>query len=526
MPLRRAAVVLTLAATVLWVLWVPPPVSARPGPEARGAAVAPRAVRPNIVVIMTDDMAATDLRWMPRTRRLIGGNGVRFDNAVSTNPLCCPARATLLTGQESHNNRVWTNGGPHGGFDELTRRSRLPQWLQRAGYRTAMIGKHLNGYSPALDGREPGWDWFDPTTSGIYRYTDFSSYHNGRPVTVRDGYITDYVARESVGVIRRFEQRDRAPFFLWASYVAPHRAEPARCPPRQLCWRYAIPAARHRSLYPTARPPSLDKPSYNEDDMSDKDAALQLLRKVDRRMVVRDYRTRIRTLAAVDQAVARTLGALKRTGELDRTLVVFTSDNGYALGEHRWIGKVLPFEESLRVPLLVRGPGVSRGRVGDQLATTADLTATIVSAARARPGRRLDGRSLRRYLRNPAAADARPGMLIESGGFGFFWPQRDWTYRGYREGRYTLARYHDGGWELYDRAVDPHEVASVAGDPAYAEVRAELLRRYRAVRDCAGAGCRPSFGSLPEPAPTARPRVTTVPGPPPTWPRWSAPYLR
>ena len=492
------------------------------------------AARPNIVVIMTDDMAASDLKWMPRTRRLIGGNGVRFDNAVANNPLCCPARATLLTGQESHNNGVWTNAGPHGGYDRLSRRSRLPQWLQRAGYRTAMIGKHLNGYEPANDGRDPGWDYFDPTVGGVYRYTDFVSYGNGRPVTVRNGYITDYVSKASAGVIRRFEQQDRKPFFLWASYVAPHRSEPARCPVGQLCWDYPIAAKRHRTLFQKARPPSLGKPSFNEADMSDKSLPLQLLGKVDRKVVVRDYRRRIRTLVAVDQAVSRTVGALKRAGELSRTLIVFTSDNGYALGEHRWIGKVLPFDESMRVPLLIRGPGVARGRTATKLATTADLTATIVDVARSRHSRRLDGLSLKRYLANPAAVDARPGSLVQSGGFGWWWPQRDWVYRGYREGRYTLARYRDGTLEIYDRTIDPFEIASVADDPAYAAVRAELLRRFRDLRDCVGSGCRKNFGPIPEPTPATGSRLprdssdvpTEVPTDVPTGPRWDAPYVR
>lgn len=551
--LARRAVTLLLAVSLTLLLAPAAPAPASPAPAAPAARGGPATSaarstavgghvrapsdqarrllrpggRPNVVLVMTDDMNVTDLSAMPLTRRLVGRRGVRFTAAVSPNPLCCPARASLLTGWESHNHGVWTNSGPHGAWHALRRGPTLPVWLQRAGYLTGMTGKHLNGYDARRDGRQPGWTWFDPLVAGLYRYTGSTTYADGHPHVV-PGYITTYTAAATAAAVRRFEARDDRPFFLWASYVAPHRSEPAHCSTPQTCWGWPIPAARDRRRHAHALPPSLDQASWAEADLSDTTPALSLLAMPRRRDVVREHRDRLRALAAVDRAVARTVRVLRATGELDRTLLVFTSDNGYLLGQHRWVGKVLPYDESLRVPLLVRGPGVPAGRVADQLVTIADLTRTVVALAGARPTHRLDGVPLLRYLRHPGTRDRHPGTPVETGGFGFFWPTRAWAYRGYREGPYTYVRWRGGAVDLWDRSVDPDEVVDRAADPAYADLLAELARRWRATRECVGQACRPDPGTLPVPGADGTPagRVTPPREPQPRGTAWRSPYLR
>jgi arylsulfatase A-like enzyme len=335
--------------------------------------------------------------------------------------------------------------------------------------------------------------------TGIYDYRGFSTYNNGHIKLLPKAYITDYVRGATARAIERFDREDRKPFFIWASYVAPHRSTGKNCKPGVFCQALPIPAERHRNRYPDALPGSLTKPSFNEDDMSDKPPYMQLFPKLERRLVVREHRARIRALASVDEAVAGTLRTLKRHGELDRTLVVFTSDNGFVMGEHRYVGKVLPYQESVRVPLLVRGPGVARGAVSSQLATTFDLTKTFTDLAGARPGRRLDGVSLTPYLQDPGQTDRRPHTLIQSGGIGWGFDIDGWTYRGYRDPRYTFARYAGGFMELYDRDVDPYELNNLASEPGYTLLRRELLARTRTLSSCAGATCRQGFDPVPTP---------------------------
>ncbi len=459
-----------------------------------------RAVPPNIVLISTDDQAAAEMRWMPRTRRLIGRHGVTFRNAINPHPLCCPARAEILTGQYAQNNGVRSNRGRYGGYGALRNDSTIATWLHDAGYRTAFVGKFLNGYNHRTvgDGTQPGWDIWNPTIAKVYGYYGFTNLENGNPRRYDNWHNADYVGVRTAQYIRRFARHDR-PFFIWSSQVAPH----STCSPRreQSCWAPPTPAKRYRGMFRHVSSPSLRDRSFNEADVSDKPRKIRNHGLVSRKRINRDFRKRIRSLQAVDAAVARTIRVLRRTGELRNTLVVFTTDNGYLLGEHRFVGKDVPYEQALRVPLLVRGPGVPAGERRRQTAMTIDLAPTFLDVAHAAADLPVDGRSLVPVLRSAQAGGATTA-LIQSGPENFHEDDIGWHYRGVRTPRYTYAHHlRENFVELYDRKRDPAEMRNVAYHSAYAAVRRELESRLARLADCSGQSCRRRFGKMPAPKP-------------------------
>ncbi|HET7327803.1 MAG TPA: sulfatase [Nocardioidaceae bacterium] len=447
--------------------------------------------RPNIVLITTDDMTVGELRWMPQTRQLLGAAGVTFDDSISPHPLCCPARAEILTGQFAQNNGVRTNFPPHGGYQALDADETLPVWLSEAGYQTAFLGKYLNEYADvAPTVVPPGWSRWMASAGRVYDYNDFTlnidgELHDFWGVNQSDLYgdLTEDLVPELA--------RSGQPFFIWQSHVAPHSSCPRRPTVQQeTCWRPPTPASRHQGSYDDVPLPSRDDPAFNEADVTDKPPRLRrpLLGRTEQHRLTQLFRRRIESLASVDDTVARTVAALEGADVLDETLIVFTSDNGFLLGEHRLRGKILGYEESLRVPLLMRGPGIPAGEHRQRTVATVDLAPTFVAAARARPGLALDGRHLM-----PVATQGRGGwdtILIQAG------PRRSgsaypWYYRGVRTGRYTYLRYTaTGREELYDRRRDPHQLRNVASTPAYRAVLGDLRQRTRELRTCAGTSCR------------------------------------
>lgn len=490
--------------------------------------VAPSAGRrpPNVVLLLTDDQTLADLDVMPRTRRLIGDAGVTFDQYRVSFPLCCPARATILTGQYSHNSGVLGNNPPLGGYGALVRRGErktIPYALshrQRQSYRTAHIGKYLNGYGkPRYRGVPPGWtDWYGTTEA--YRMWGYQLNENGvlktygqRRVEDPRFYQTDVFRRKAVRFVRGQAAAGSAPFFLSLSFVAPHSETGLEHP---IPGRNPRSAPRHRGALadkPLPRPPSFD-----EDDMSDKPAWLNWRHPLGASGIEKAtarYRARQESLLAVDEAVEGVVRALRETGQLQRTYVIFTSDNGFFSGEHRVPGgKLLAYEPATHVPMMIRGPGIPAGAVSDLPAGDVDLGATILDMTGTRSRWPLDGRSLLDHLRpaETASLAARP-MLQEIGpsaggsdldqdggnvGLRLSGPRVP-QYWGVLASGIRYVRYEDGSEELYDLRRDPDELRSRHADPAYAATKRALAVELARLRHCRGPSCRAPAPPVPLP---------------------------
>jgi len=451
----------------------------------------PAAAAPNIVLVETDDQTLESMRVMERTRALVGDQGATFENAFVSLSLCCPSRASLLTGRYAHNHGVLDIHPPWGGFERLDGTETLAVWLQRAGYATALVGKYLNRYG-RRDPAEvpPGWtEWHglvDPSTYAYYRYL-----FNDDGVLTRHGdspadHQTDAITGKAEEVIARRAAAPE-PFFLWVTYLAPHNGLP-REPGDPAEMSTPVPAPRHKGAF--AGEPLPRDPAFDEADVRDKPLAIRRRPRLAPhtvRAIESHYRQELESLLAVDEGVARIVGALERSGELEDTLLVFTSDNGFLHGEHRVpSGKVLPYEPSIRVPLLMRGPGVPRGLRLGQLAANVDLAPTLLEAAGASAAWEPDGTSLYPFLREPALETGRD-LLIEGPA------RRDGGLRftGLRTPGHLLLERDTGDRELYDLARDPYELDNLAGRPQAAALEAALARRLARLRGCAGTACRP-----------------------------------
>ncbi len=448
------------------------------------------ATGPNIVLIMTDDMRADDLPYMPHVERLLADRGVTFRQMLSPYPLCCPARAELLSGQYSHNNGVQSNVWPRGGYYKLDNSNTLPVWLHNAGYETAFMGKYLNEYgSRDPQAIPPGWDYWDGSIAGIYNYHGVITNSFGTPTRHRGSYQTSLFDGESRSALDTLANGDR-PFFMWVSYIAPHLecATESAVEGGSNCWHAPPPAPRDGGTFSSVQLPH--NSSINEPNMQDKGRFMQTLPRISakRLQFLRQLRIqRIESLQAVDRAVAHLVTELKQKHEYRNTYLVFTSDNGVQLGEHRWQSKLLGYEPSVRVPLIIAGPGLPAGVVRRQEVTMVDLGATLAEMAGAKPGRLLDGQPLL-PLAKGTVPDGRDRVVpLEAAPHDV--PQVGWLYRGVRTNRYTLLVWRNGDVELYDRKRDPYEVHSVAGQPAYARVQADLERQLQRLRSCAGADC-------------------------------------
>lgn len=443
--------------------------------------------RPNIVFVMTDDMREDDLRWMPRTRELLADRGIDFADAISPHPLCCPARAEMVTGQYAQNNGVQHNAGPFGGFQALDPAQEISAWFAQGGYQTGFVGKFLNGYT-ALDVRPSGWDRWDALSAGVYDYLDFAFDNDGDPETYRDSYVTDVIAERTNETVRTFAEDDD-PFLIYSWHLAPHYRINRNGKP------VAPPAApQDKGRFSRAMPPSLDSPAFNERNIIDQPRTFRTRRMADPAEVITDHRARLRALQSVDRAVESLVETLRSVGELNDTVIVFSSDNGYSLGEHRFIGKNVLTDEALQVPLLVRGPGIAQGVTSDLPVTLVDLPATLTSLGGVQPGWLLDGLSFVPTLRGQDQP-FRDATLVQTGddsGDG-------WAYRGVRTSRYLYGLNGADGF-LYDDLRDPHQLINRFDEPGYAEIRALLEERRGQLLSCGGSTCNQTFGLLPDPS--------------------------
>jgi N-acetylglucosamine-6-sulfatase len=426
--------------------------------------------RPNIVVILSDDQSFDSLPHeppvMPRLQSMIedpSDHWISFDHAFLSTPLCCPSRASILSGEYSHNTGVQTNGlGSL--FDDG---STVATWLQEAGYYTGLYGKYLNGYPfghrPFVP---PGWDrWLGREQSGqsslYYNYVlvdqGFPLFHGNAP----SDYSTDVFAAAAKEFIRTAP--DDRPFFLEVTPSGPHRP-----------W---TPAPRDIGAYAdmAIAPP----PSSREADVSDKPAWVRALPSIspDRARQLRGIHQRsFETLRSVDRLVNGVVEALRERGVLDRTVIFFFTDNGFSFGAHRWAGKGCPYEECVRTPFFVRVPG-ARPHVDGHPISNVDLAPTLAELAGTRPGSPVDGRSLVPLLQGSRVSNWPDGVLLEYVGDVHIPP-----WRAIRTRDLAYIEYATGERELYDLtgvlgAEDPAELDNRASEPAYAGIEADLAAR-------------------------------------------------
>lgn len=486
--------------------------------------------RPNIVVIMSDDARDDDLRFMPNVRHWIGDQGVRFTNTFSPQPLCCPARASFVTGEYSHNHHVWSHVDPYG-FRALHDASTLPVWLKRVGYNTVFLGKYLNGYGvqtlrngkPSLHYVPPGWtDWRGsvdggiaaggPLDGGTYRYFDTTLNVNGQLVPHHE-YQTRVFSDISQGIFGQYS-RSAKPFFYWASFVAPHSGSPIESddPPPTLRSDGTLQTfenpARPDDVWGRFDSTLTHAPGYRgERDVSDKPffiRDLPRLTSTEQAAVLEDTRQRAEALSVLDDEIGAMMKSLKSTGELKNTYVVFTSDNGYFLGEHRMRqGKILPYEPSLRVPLLVRGPGIPKGQVRTDPFTMIDFAPTFLQIAGAKPESIVDGASLLDVAKHgdrgwnrgiltetgPRAVTSDVGesdnFLVKKSG-----PSPLRFSQGVRTRNYLYVEHASREKELYDLRSDPGELTNLVHRRSERQVVAALAAELDLLRNCKAAQCR------------------------------------
>jgi N-acetylglucosamine-6-sulfatase len=454
---------------------------------------APAAVSaPNIVVVMTDDMRADELRFLPAVRKL-RRSGIAFTRALSADSLCCPARATLLTGKLAHNHQtVGNNVATHGGYQFFAEHNDiedlLPQWLHDAGYRTSWIGKYLNELGAREDFDQPDWNYFAPAVNNVYNYWTSGFSINGRFHQER-GYREVYARHLLLDRIRAWAPSSR-PFFVLYSSLAPHKK-------RSADGGWTKPAHQRRHDGFRARRLSV-RPSVGETDLSDKPDWLQAYaeRLGGPRTYPRDFeRHRVEALMSVNDTVRELVATLRHEHELSQTLVVFTSDNGFMLHEHNLTDKNKAYDESVHVPLVVRGPGFLGGaRVGSTV-SLADVTAMILRSAGVSGTHDGDGVPLQDVLADQESFGRRP---VEIEGSAAQYPLRTTLptdplgrfYTGAVWGSYSLVHYETGDWEFYDRGIDPWQLRnSYTEHPTRGSPQALLQEWYDEHVDCAGSAC-------------------------------------
>lgn len=448
-------------------------------PLLRGAGTP---ARPNILFILMDDLRWDELRCAghpfaqtPNIDR-IAAQGARFQNAFVTSPLCSPSRASFLTGLYAHTHGIADNTerGP-----QSHRLNMFPPMLHAAGYETGFIGKFHMGND---DSPRPGFDYW-VSFKGQGTYHDPELNENGKPVKT-SGYTTDILSARAAAFI---ERKRTKPFFLWLAHKAVHPeltqyADGTVSDPNGGVF---IPAERHKALYagldiprrPNAAKPPAGKPA--------------LERKIDGLPPLgpatgtddETIRNRLRMVKAVDEGVGQMLRTLENTGELDNTVVIFTSDEGYFFGEHGLsFERRLAYEESIRIPLLIRYPRLARaGSTPDGFALNIDIAPTLLELAGLKPGPAMQGRSLVPLLKGNSAG-WRKSFLIEYFSDKTMPRIAHMGYRALRSERWKYIQYTElkGMDELYDLSKDPYEMRNLIGAPegarALPALQAELQR--------------------------------------------------
>ena len=527
-------------------------------------AYAKAATKPNFVILQTDDQSVGRFHgtWkdyygnlhpiMPNTMSLLKDQGVEFTDYMTPFPLCAPSRASLWSGEYAHNDGVVRIGGARGGYagyrSNPINNENLAVWLQRAGYHTAHFGKFMNFYGgldePAETEVPPGWDtWVSDATDNSTR-EDYGYRLN------RNGVITDRLGwpgydnpagRDPVGcpfrtdvtcnyhedsmslqAVDEIANAGNQPFMVQVDYHTPHGdSRPPIGPEPPI--RYYDTAINT----PLPKPPGFDEPDVSDKPFFLRDGTTRLTSQEKNQITIENQKS-IEAIRAVDDSVKWIVDELKARGILNNTYIIFTSDNGYFAGEHRITrGKLLPYEPAVRVPLVIRGPGIKRGITSAEPMANQDIAPTITRLAGTRPGHSVDGRSMAPYWKNPSKRSRRP-ILISSyqlsthlipgdyppdtpdpvgskvkakgkGGGTASAKAASQNYVGLRVGPYKYVEYEAGEGELYLLTKDPAELHNRFGDPRFAKAQAYLADQLTILRGCKGATCRAQVPKWPKP---------------------------
>jgi arylsulfatase A-like enzyme len=462
-------------------------------PQASAQASAhasPSPGRPNIVLVLADDLSTNLVRYMPQVQAM-KQHGMTFTNYTVTDSLCCPSRSSLLTGNYPHDTGVFTNLAPNGGYSVFRRRGNetatFAVALHDAGYRTALMGKYLNGYQPgAAPGlpspAPPGWDEWDGVGNGYgeygYRIADDggTSYYDHQP----GDYLTSVLQQRATDFIGSSASSGQA-FFLEVATFTPHRP--------------FVPAPADATAFPGLKAPrtaAFDRlPKHPPKWLRHR----HRLTHHEIHKINVDYRLRARDVLSIDRLITAIYQALSDAGVADETDVIFSSDNGYHMGEYRLNpGKMTAFETDINVPLVATGPGIPAGARNTSIVQNIDLAPTFEALAGLRPDPAMDGKSMVELLhgrtvhgwtttalvehRSPDDNPADPDYQQRSSG-------NPPSYEALRTARYTYVKYLGGGAEFYRRDRDPHELHNVIGQLSSAR-RAQLRLRLHSLRRCNG----------------------------------------
>jgi N-acetylglucosamine-6-sulfatase len=458
--------------------------------------------RPNVVFVLTDDLSWNLVQYLPQVKKL-QADGLTFQDYTVTDSLCCPSRSSIFTGRFPHNTGVFTNGGADGGFgyfhDHGEEANTFATALQAQGYRTAMMGKYLNGYEPAdtLGGSvpyvPPGWTEWDVAGNG---YPEFNYDLNENHKIVHYGnqpqdYLTDVLANKGTEFIAK-SAAARKPFLLEIATFAPHAPY--------------TPAPRDANAFPgltAPRGPAFDTLPTNAPPWL---AGRAPLTQAEKTVIDTAFRKRAQAVQAVDRMIERLRAALTAAGVAGNTIVVFSSDNGYHMGQYRLNpGKMTAFDTDIRVPLVVAGPGIGAGTTSTAAVENIDIAPTFLASAGLPVPSDVDGRSLVPLLHNGAGTPWRTGSLVEHHGPDTMASDPDLpaansgnppSYEAIRSGTYTYVEYADGSREYYDRTTDPHELANLAGSLSTARL-AQLHAALIALQNCHGGAACWAAGHVP-----------------------------
>jgi len=422
-------------------------------------------VTKNVVIIMTDDQNVDSLPVMRKLMSFPEGSWVNFTNAIVNDSVCCPARASVLTGQYAFITGVINNSSG----DQLNDANTLPVWLDSAGYRTGIIGKYLNGFpwDKGTNYVPPGWDHFNAPAFG-----------NANQLT---NLAVDFI------------NSSNGSFFLYLAFWDPH-------------WP-ATPLSQYANADVYIPP---DPPNFNETDVSDKPTWVRNLSPLSQATIDEWRNERIasqRSLLGVDDGIQRIVDALKAKGELDNTMIIFMGDHGFSWGSHRYIKKECVYEECIRFPLFIRYPGLAGNREETRIVSNVDLASTIAEYVGINPDLPQNGKSLIPVIMNTAASWTGEVFIEVHTN-----PGR--TFDGIRVPGWTYAEYVNGDKELYDLNTDPYQLQNKANHPAYQAIQSELAQRMRNLKlPPSSSTATPSATATDTLTPSATPTPDNTPPP-------------